>query len=155
MLDSIPPDWRSVLATAIADPSFGELDDFVARERAEHDVYPLDDVFAALRLTPYKAVRAVIIGQDPYYKPRQAHGLAFSVPPGVPPPPSLRNILAELEHDLGRPMPVGGSLVPWAQRGILLLNVVLTGHQLEIVLQQPGMACIVPPSPASGPPTLR
>jgi uracil-DNA glycosylase len=103
------------------------LEAYVARERAEHEVYPAaEDVFAALRLTPYASVRAVIIGQDPYHGPCQAHGLAFSVPSGIPPPPSLRNILKELERDPGRPMPGGGSLVPWAQRGVLLLNTVLT-----------------------------
>jgi uracil-DNA glycosylase len=127
VLESIPPDWRSVLAKTLADPALLSLEDFIAGERAAHDVYPTaEDVFAALRLTPYASVRAVIIGQDPYHGPGQAHGLAFSVPPGVPPPPSLRNILAELGRDLGRPMLDEGSLVPWAQRGVLLLNTVLT-----------------------------
>jgi uracil-DNA glycosylase len=127
VLESIPPDWRSVLAETLADPKMLELEDYVARQRAEYDVYPAaEDVFAALRLTRYASVRAVIIGQDPYHGPCQAHGLAFSVPLGVRPPPSLRNILVELGRDLGRPMPAGGSLVPWAQHGVLLLNTVLT-----------------------------
>jgi uracil-DNA glycosylase len=127
MLESIPPDWRSVLATTLGDPTLLSLEEFVTRERAKYEVYPAaEDVFAALQLTPYAAVRAVIIGQDPYHGPGQAHGLAFSVPAGVPPPPSLRIILGELGRDLGRPTTAGGSLVPWASRGVLLLNTVLT-----------------------------
>ncbi|HEY5435676.1 MAG TPA: uracil-DNA glycosylase [Candidatus Limnocylindrales bacterium] len=132
MLESIPPGWRSVLSEALADPAVLSLDAYVSRERAEHEVYPAaEDVFAALSMTPYASVRAVIIGQDPYHGPEQAHGLAFSVPPGIRTPPSLRNILAELEHDLGRPMPPGGSLVPWASHGVLLLNTILTVRRGE------------------------
>lgn len=99
------------------------------RERAiaNNDVYPDDEqVFAALQLTPFASIRAVILGQDPYHRPGQAHGLAFSVSPGVSQPPSLRNIIAELERDLGNTAPAGGSLVPWAQHGVLLLNTALT-----------------------------
>jgi uracil-DNA glycosylase len=127
VFESIPPDWRTLLAATLADPGVLSLEGFVASERAEHQVYPpTEQVFLALQLTPYASVRAVILGQDPYHEPGQAHGLAFSVPPGVCPPLSLRNILAELEDDLGRPMPAGGSLVPWARHGVLLLNTVLT-----------------------------
>ena len=94
--ESVPADWRSVLVDALADPSIATLETFVAGERARHEVYPAaDDVFAALRFTPFASVRAVILGQDPYHQPDRAHGLAFSVPPGVAPPDSLRNILAE------------------------------------------------------------
>jgi uracil-DNA glycosylase len=103
------------------------LETFIADERAAHDVYPpADDVFAALRLTPLAAVRAVIIGQDPYHGAGQAHGLAFSVPAGIARPPSLRNILAELGRDLKQPAADSGSLIPWAEHGVLLLNTVLT-----------------------------
>lgn len=127
MIDQIPPDWRTVLAEPLAQPRFGELEAFIARQRAERVVYPDSaDVFAALRLTPFATVRAVILGQDPYTKANQAHGLAFSVRPGVGLPRSLRNILSEWARDTGRPIPTDGSLVPWAQHGVLLLNTVLT-----------------------------
>jgi uracil-DNA glycosylase len=127
MLESIPADWRSVLADSLDDPSVMSLDAFVARQRTEFEVYPpAEDTFTALRLTPFSSVRAVILGQDPYPRPCEAHGLAFSVPPGVALPGSLRIILKELETDLGRPVPEGGSLVPWAEHGVLLLNTVLT-----------------------------
>jgi len=132
VLESIPSDWRRVLAATLAHPAMGSLEAFVARETAEFEVYPpVGDVFAALRLTPFASVRAVILGQDPYHGPGQAHGLAFSVPPGVPPPPSLRTIIAELARDLGRPLPAEGSLVPWARHGVLLLNTVLTVRRGE------------------------
>ncbi len=127
MIEFIPADWHPALAEALADPSFAALEAFVAGERAEHDVYPAaGDEFAALRQTPFATVRALILGQDPYHRPGQAHGLAFSVPPGVPRPPSLRTIIRELESDLGRAMPDGASLEPWARHGVLLLNTVLT-----------------------------
>ncbi len=127
VLELIPADWRSVLGGQLADRSFRSLDAFLARERAEFEVYPpAGDVFAALRLTPFATVRALILGQDPYHRPDQAHGLAFSVPPGVAHPPSLRTILRELETDLGRAMPEGASLEPWARHGVLLLNTVFT-----------------------------
>ena len=134
MLASIPANWRSILAEALADPRMESLDDCVAVERSTYEVYPEDaDVFRALRLTPFDSVRAVIIGQDPYHRPGQADGLAFSVPRGVPLPPSLRNILAEYSRDLGRPLPATGSLVPWAERGVLLLNTFLTVRRGEPV----------------------
>jgi uracil-DNA glycosylase len=88
-------------------------------------VFPPDPL-RALRLTPLEAVRLVILGQDPYHAAGQAHGLAFSVPDGVRIPPSLRNIFKELERDLGLPRPASGCLLPWARRGALLLNTVLT-----------------------------
>ncbi len=127
LVETIPADWRSMLAGALADPSFARLEAFVAHERAEGEVYPpTGDVFAALRLTPLAAVRAVVVGQDPYHGPGQAQGLAFSVPLHQRPPPSLRNILAEWARYLGRPLPADGSLEPWACHGVLLLNTVLT-----------------------------
>ena len=90
---------------------------------------PADEVFAALHLTPYADVKVVILGQDPYHGPDQAHGLCFSVRPGVPPPPSLQNIFKELESDLGITPPGHGCLDPWARQGVLLLNASLTVRQ--------------------------
>lgn len=127
MRDAVPGDWRTVLGPALRAESFGDLERWVAGQRASFEVYPSEErVFAALELTPLAAVRAVILGQDPYHQPDQADGLAFSVRAGVPPPPSLRTILAELDPAL-RPARSGdGSLEPWARRGVLLLNTVLT-----------------------------
>lgn len=111
---------------------FEELEGFLDRERERQTVYPpRDQVFRALELTPLGAVRVVLIGQDPYHGPGQAHGLAFSVRPGVPKPPSLRNLLRELHDDVGAPIPEGGDLTPWARRGALLLNAVLTVREGE------------------------
>jgi len=90
-------------------------------------VYPSEEeLFSAFRLTPYDEVKVLLLGQDPYHGPGQAHGLAFSVQPGVKPPPSLVNIFKELQSDLGLPKPKDGSLVPWSKQGVLLLNAVLT-----------------------------
>ncbi len=127
MKDLLPADWRAVLEDEVESPRFTELEKFVARERREHTVYPPEeDVFSAFRLTPYDAVEVVLLGQDPYHGAGQAHGLAFSVRPGVRVPPSLVNVFKELESDLEVPRPREGSLVPWAERGVLLLNAVLT-----------------------------
>lgn len=115
------------LRDEMAKPYFAGLQEFVAGERKRHEVYPPEpDTYAALRLTPLPAVRAVILGQDPYHGPGQAHGLAFSVRHGTPIPPSLRNIFAELRDDLGVPVPRHGNLEHWAAQGVLLLNRVLT-----------------------------
>lgn len=120
-------DWNPLLRHQFDEPYWGELQGFVATERATGPVYPPpDQVFAALHLTPFASVRVVILGQDPYHGPGQAHGLAFSVRPGVPPPPSLANIFRELETDLGMPPPNHGSLRSWAEQGVLLLNATLT-----------------------------
>src|SRR5690606_29574706 len=108
-------------------PYWRELQQFVAEERSRHAVYPAhDEVFAALHLTPYAEVKVVILGQDPYHGPGQAHGLCFSVRPGVPPPPSLQNIFKELRADLGIEPPGHGCLDSWARSGVLLLNATLT-----------------------------
>jgi len=108
-------------------PYFSALREFVADERRRHVVYPSErDTFAALRMTPLPSVRVVILGQDPYHGPRQAHGLAFSVPRDTTVPPSLRNIFAELHDDLGTPTPRHGNLEHWARQGVLLLNSTLT-----------------------------
>lgn len=120
-------DWNPLLRDEFAKPYWTDLQAFVAAERAVGPVYPpADEVFAALRLTPYADVKVVILGQDPYHGPDQAHGLAFSVRPPVPPPPSLANMFKELESDLGIPRAAHGSLISWAQQGVLLLNATLT-----------------------------
>ena len=123
----LPEGWRSILADEVAQPYFAALTAFLTAERAAHEIFPpRGQVFTALELTPYQAVRAVILGQDPYHGRGQAHGLAFSVQPGTPPPPSLANIFKELHDDVGCALPPTGSLVPWAEQGVLLLNSVLT-----------------------------
>ena len=125
-------DWNPILRGEFAKPYWSELQDFVYAERIEHEVYPPhDDVFAALHLTPYADVKVLILGQDPYHGPGQAHGLCFSVRPGVAIPPSLVNIYKELESDLGLAPPDHGSLEAWARQGVLLLNTSLTvrAHQ--------------------------
>jgi uracil-DNA glycosylase len=120
-------DWNPLLAEELAKPYWSQLMEFVRRERAHYPVYPPEDeVFAALHLTPYASVKALILGQDPYHGPGQAHGLCFSVRPGVPRPPSLVNIHQELRSDTGCHIPEHGSLQHWAEQGVLLLNATLT-----------------------------
>lgn len=132
LAERLPEDWRKELRGALASPSFLELERFVAQERKEATVFPSEeDLFSAFRLTPYDGVRVLLLGQDPYHGPGQAHGLAFSVQPGVPPPPSLVNIFKELETDVKVPRPKDGSLIPWAKQGVLLLNAVLTVRQAQ------------------------
>lgn len=119
--------WDEVLEPELEQPYFNTLKAFLVEERAHHPVYPKgSDIFAAFRSTPFEAVRVVLLGQDPYHGPGQAHGLCFSVPDGVPHPPSLRNILNELGNDPGIPYPRSGDLSPWARQGVLLLNATLT-----------------------------
>lgn len=116
----------------ISEPYWGQLQEFVRQEREQHTVYPPEaEVFSALHLTPYQDVKVLLLGQDPYHGPGQAHGLCFSVRPPTPPPPSLVNIFKERESDLGLPAPSHGSLVAWAAQGVLLLNATLTvrAHQ--------------------------
>ncbi len=125
-------DWNPVLRGEFAKDYWQPLQQFVAEERARTTVYPpKEDVFAALHLTSYADTRVLILGQDPYHGPRQAHGLCFSVRPGVAQPPSLVNIFQELESDLGVSRPAHGCLEHWARQGVLLLNAVLTvrAHQ--------------------------
>jgi uracil-DNA glycosylase len=124
--------WRPILLNETKQPYWKSLMHFVAEERRSHTVFPPDpEVFSALHLTPYEQVSVFILGQDPYHDFNQAHGLCFSVRPGVPTPPSLVNIFAELKSDLGCRIPNNGYLAPWAQQGVLLLNAVLTvrAHQ--------------------------
>lgn len=120
--------WLEILADELQTPSMQELRSFLVSEVAAGRRFypPADRVFNAFALTPFDEVRVVILGQDPYHGPGQAMGLCFSVPPGVPPPPSLQNIHKELAADLGLAPPSSGDLTPWAERGVLLLNAVLT-----------------------------
>jgi uracil-DNA glycosylase len=125
--DMLPADWRAVLSAEFSAPYFAKLDAFVAEERKTQTIYPSEEnVFRALRETPLSTVKVVLLGQDPYIKQGQAEGLSFSVSVGQAIPPSLRNVFAELQSDLGLLKPSSGSLIPWAERGVLLLNVVLT-----------------------------
>lgn len=120
-------DWNPILRAEFEKPYWAELQQFVHTERSSYAVYPPhDDVFAALHLTPYESVKVLLLGQDPYHGPGQAHGLCFSVQPGVPIPPSLVNIYKELESDLGIEAPNHGHLTHWAEQGVLLLNTTLT-----------------------------
>jgi len=127
----LEPGWKARLAPQFASPGMAALRDFLLAEKsAGHIVYPPGRrIFAALDATPFDQVKVVILGQDPYHGPGQAHGLCFSVPSGVAPPPSLVNIFAELQRDLGIPRPDHGCLLPWARQGVLLLNAVLTVGQ--------------------------
>lgn len=120
-------DWDEILRDEWQKPYYVELRAFLANEYRTRTIYPdMYDIFNALRYTSFKNCRAVIIGQDPYHEPGQAHGLCFSVRPGVPIPPSLRNIYTELESDLGIPPATDGYLEKWAKSGVLMLNNVLT-----------------------------
>jgi uracil-DNA glycosylase len=125
--DGIPDEWAEALAPALASPWFAELAAFVAAERAAHPVYPPpEDVFSALRLTSLADTRVLLLGQDPYHGPGQAHGLSFSVRRGVKIPPSLRNMFKEREADVGVAPGLHGDLSAWATQGVLMLNAVLT-----------------------------
>jgi len=120
-------DWNPLLREELTKPYWGDLMEFVHGERVANEVYPPhEEVFAALHLTPYADTRVLILGQDPYHGPGQAHGLCFSVRPGVRVPPSLVNIFTELQADLGLSPPGHGNLEQWARQGVLLLNAVLT-----------------------------
>jgi uracil-DNA glycosylase len=131
--EQVPDSWRAVLEPVLATPAARRLGGWLAAEEAAgKTIYPpRGQRLAALELTPREDVRAVILGQDPYHGPGQAHGLAFSVREGVRPPPSLRNIYKELEGDLGVPPPATGSLDHWARQGVLLLNNSLTVEQAQ------------------------
>ena len=127
MLPPVPADWKAALADEIARPSFAGLERFLEEERRTQTIFPVEaEVFSALEMTPLDDVRVVILGQDPYPGPGQAHGLSFSVRPRVPTPASLANIFKELEDDVRTTTPSHGHLESWARQGILLLNAVLT-----------------------------
>lgn len=131
-MPTLPAAWQPLLADETSKPYFKQLMQFVQEERQSHTIYPPEpEVFNALVHTPYDKVKVLLLGQDPYHDERQAHGLCFSVRPGVKPPPSLVNIFKELKSDLGCTIPNNGCLTPWADQGVLLLNAVLTvrAHQ--------------------------
>ena len=124
----LEPSWKAALLSEFSEPYMASLRDFLAKEiKNKKTIYPkANEYFAALNLTPLDQVKVVILGQDPYHGPGQAHGLCFSVRPGVPIPPSLDNIFKELNSDLGISRPEHGCLLTWAQQGVLLLNSSLT-----------------------------
>jgi len=134
---SFPPpqleeSWQAALQEEWGKPYLRDLAAFVAQERAQHPVYPSkQDVFNAFTYAPYDQVKVVLVGQDPYHGPGQAHGLCFSVRKGVTPPPSLKNIFKEIEADVGTPPPDHGCLESWAKQGVLMLNATLTVRARE------------------------
>ena len=120
-------DWGQYLKKEMAQPYYRKLRQFLIGEYSTKQVYPdMYSIFNALHYTSYADTKVLLLGQDPYHEPGQAHGLSFSVQPNVPPPPSLVNIFKELETDLGCTVPNNGCLEPWARQGVLLLNTVLT-----------------------------
>ncbi len=126
----IESSWRTILQEELAKPYMLQLAAFLEEERQKETIFPPRElVFNAFRLTPYPNVKVVIVGQDPYHGPQQAHGLSFSVPQGIAPPPSLKNIYKELKEDLQIDPPEGGCLIPWAKQGVLLLNALFTVRQ--------------------------
>ena len=130
MVHFLQNDWAEVLDEEFQKPYYRELREFLKHAYASERVFPpMEDIYNALRVTPYAATKVVILGQDPYHGPGQAHGLSFSVRPGVKPPPSLVNIFKELQADLGCPPPNHGCLLGWAEQGVLLLNTTLTVAQ--------------------------
>ena len=125
-------DWDAILADEWDKEYYLSLRQFLKQEYATQTVYPnMHDIFNALKYTAFSDVKVVIIGQDPYHGPGQAHGLCFSVQPGVEPPPSLKNMFKELATDVGKPTPQSGDLTAWAKQGVLLLNTVLTVRQAQ------------------------
>ncbi|MCD9033695.1 uracil-DNA glycosylase [Luteimonas sp. Y-2-2-4F] len=127
----LEPSWKARVGDYLLRPEMQALSAFLRERRAAGArIYPpAARIFAAFEATPFDAVKVVVLGQDPYHGPGQAHGLCFSVLPGVPVPPSLDNMFKEIERDLGIARPDHGCLLPWAQRGVLLLNAVLTVEQ--------------------------
>jgi uracil-DNA glycosylase len=133
MIPKLPTSWRPLLTAELEQPYFRALEKFIESEQQSHTVYPPpEDIFSALKLTPYTNVNVLLLGQDPYPNKDQAHGLCFSVRPGIKPPASLKNIYKELNDDVGCRIPNNGYLVPWAKQGILMLNAVLTVRAGEI-----------------------
>lgn len=119
--------WKKMLNEEFNKPYFIQLKSFLVEEKKHFNIYPPGNkIFSAFQETPFDAVRVVILGQDPYHGPGQAHGLCFSVPAGIAHPPSLQNIFKEINRDLGIPVPATGNLIPWAHQGVLLLNATLT-----------------------------
>ena len=124
---SIGNTWDDLLKDEFQKEYYKKIHNFLKKEYANYPVYPdMYDIFNALKITDYNAVKAVILGQDPYHEPGQANGLSFSVCDGIDLPPSLKNIFKEYHDDLGYPIPSSGDLTPWAKNGVLLLNSILT-----------------------------
>lgn len=124
----LPSDWNDILSPEMEKPYFKQLSSFVDKERKEYEIFPPEEeVFSAFQLTPYRELKVLVLGQDPYPTRGHGHGLAFSVKPGVKPlPGSLMNIFKELRDDVGTRMPNNGYLVPWARQGVMMVNAVLT-----------------------------
>jgi len=130
----IEESWKGELAEEFSSAYFSDLKTFLVNEKKSQKIYPPGNkIFSAFNHTPFEKVKVVIIGQDPYHGDGQAHGLCFSVPDGIKPPPSLVNIFKEINADLGLPVPVSGNLEKWADQGVLLLNATLT-----VCANQPG-----------------
>lgn len=123
----IEESWKLALKEEFDAAYFSDLTEFLREEKKKYIIYPPGPrIFAAFNHTPFNRVKVVILGQDPYHGPGQAHGLCFSVPDGVPPPPSLVNIFKEIKNDLDIPVPANGNLTRWADQGVLLINAILT-----------------------------
>ncbi len=123
----IEKSWKEVLLDEFNKPYFAQLKDFLIEEKKQYTIYPPGAlIFNAFNQTPFDNVKVVLLGQDPYHGRGQAHGLCFSVPDGVQPPPSLINIFKEINSDLGSPVPQNGNLTRWTEQGVLLLNAILT-----------------------------
>lgn len=135
-MESINPQiedgWKRALSEEFSSPYFKDLKAFLVEEKKHHVVFPPGPlIFSAFNRTPFDKVKVVILGQDPYHGRGQAHGLCFSVPAGIPKPPSLVNIFKELQNDLGIPMPADGNLEKWADQGVLLINATLSVRESE------------------------
>lgn len=133
MIDpKIEDSWKKLLWDEFQKPYFTALKEFLIKEKKSHTIYPKgENIFNAFNKTPFDAVKVVILGQDPYHGPNQAHGLSFSVMDGVAYPPSLQNIFKELKEDIGCNIPKSGNLSSWAKEGVFLLNTVLTVRASE------------------------
>jgi uracil-DNA glycosylase len=132
LITNLKNDWANLLGKELQKPYYLELREFLKKEYSENTIYPnRNDIFNSLHFTPYQEVKVVLLGQDPYHGPNQAEGLSFSVKEDIPIPPSLRNMFKELQDDIGCPLPTEGSLVHWAEQGVLLLNTVLTVRKGE------------------------
>jgi uracil-DNA glycosylase len=130
LITNLENDWTDILGEEFHKPYYLDLKEFLKKEYSENTIYPSkNDIFNSLHYTAYQDVKVVLLGQDPYHGPNQAEGLSFSVKPDVPLPPSLRNMFKELHDDIGCPVPTEGSLIHWAEQGVLLLNTVLTVRQ--------------------------
>ena len=127
LCEQLPPDWSAILQKEFHKPYWSSLEERVYQARAATTIYPPpENVFAAFHACSFESCRLLLLGQDPYHGPNQAHGLSFSVPDGVKIPPSLRNMYKERKTDLGLPIPQSGNLEAWSKRGILMLNAFLT-----------------------------